>query len=58
MATTQESYIVRVEGFANSYGLGKEVVPGVTLFEKGHYNLTKEELNLLIKSKGGKVVLR
>jgi hypothetical protein len=41
---TQE-YLIRVEGFANSYGLGTEVVPGVVLFKAGDYNLTKEELN-------------
>lgn len=57
MAQTQE-YVIRTEGMANSFGLGEEVVPGVTLFRKGHYNLTRSELNSLIKAKSGSVVVR
>jgi hypothetical protein len=38
------NYVVRVEGLANSYGLGKEIVKNVTLFEAGKYNLTFEQL--------------
>ena len=44
---TQEmlnGYVVRVEGMANSYGLGKEVSQGVALFEAGKYNLTYDQL--------------
>jgi hypothetical protein len=44
-------YIVRVESArANTYGLGEQVVPGVHLFRSGHYGLSKEELEQVIKS--------
>jgi hypothetical protein len=42
----QTQYIVRVQSdFAYSYGLGESVVPGVTLFRAGNYNLSQDELN-------------
>jgi hypothetical protein len=40
---TQE-YLVRVEGTANSYGLGKVISKNVALFEVGKFNLTHEQL--------------
>lgn len=40
MTTTFE---IRKQG-NGLFGLGEEVVPGVTLFRAGHYDLTKEEL--------------
>ena len=50
MNSDKKTYIVRVEGHANSFGLGEEVIPGVTLFRTGMYNLTKEQLEQVIKS--------
>lgn len=55
MSQTQE-YIVRVEGLANSYGLGTEITPGCTLFKAGDYNLTKEELKARIAK--GRIVVK
>ena len=52
-----KEYVVRVEGFPYSYGVGEVVVPGVVYFAKGTYNLTKEELNAKLKQLG-KVTLR
>jgi hypothetical protein len=43
MSETQE-YVVRTEGMANSYGLGKVITKNITLFEAGKYNLTYDEL--------------
>lgn len=37
--------IIRTFGKADSYGIGEEVVPGVALFKKGNYDLTREELD-------------
>lgn len=54
MSETQKEYVVRVEGTANSYGLGEVVIPGVALFKDSgqtggkYYNITKEELNALL----------
>ena len=57
MSETQE-YIVRVQSNrAWTYGLGKIVSPGVTLFERGMYDLNSDELSAKLKSLG-KVVLR
>lgn len=50
MNSEKTTYVVRVEGFANSYGLGEEITPGVALFRAGMYNLTKEQLESSIKS--------
>lgn len=57
---SQTQYVIRTEGFADSYGLGEEVVPGVTLFKAGNYNLTREELNRKIaaQSSTGTVVVK
>lgn len=57
MSETQE-YIIRTQSDrAYTYGLGKVVSPGVSLFEWGFYDLTREELNAKLKSLG-KVVIR
>ena len=53
----QKEYVVRVEGIPYSYGLGEVVSPGVSYFEWGTYNLSKDELNAKLK-KIGKAVLR
>ena len=53
----QVEYTIRTEGTANSYGLGKTVVPNVTLFERGCWGLTWYELQVKLKSLG-KVVIR
>lgn len=51
-------YIVRVEGFPYSYGLGEVCSPnGAVLFKAGRYNLNREQLNVELK-KLGKVTLR
>lgn len=51
-----QQFVLRVEGIANSYGLGTEVVPGVTLFKAGDYGLTKEELNARLAK--GRLVIK
>ena len=38
----RKEYVVRVEGTADSYGIGEVVAPQCTLFGKGMYNLTRE----------------
>ena len=44
MSETQ--YVVRKQSnFAHTYGLGEEVVPRVTLFRDGNFDLSLEELN-------------
>jgi hypothetical protein len=48
----QKEYIVRVEGFPYSYGLGELVAPGCAYFTADHYNLSKEELNAALKKVG------
>lgn len=54
----ETQYIVRVEGFPYSYGLGEICSPeGAVLFKAGRYNLTKEQLNVELK-KIGKAMLR
>jgi hypothetical protein len=54
----QQEYIIRTQSdVAYTYGLGKVVSPGVTLFERGMYGLTQDELSAKLKSLG-KVVLR
>lgn len=54
----QQEYIIRTQSdVAYTYGLGKVVVPGVALFERGTYGLTKEELSAKLKQLG-KAVLR
>jgi hypothetical protein len=53
----QQEYIIRTQGVAYTYGLGKVVSPGVAYFEKGFYDLTKDELNAKLKALG-KVMLR
>ena len=53
----QKEYIVRVEGFPYSYGLGEVVSDGVAYFPKGTYNLSKDQLNAKLKALG-KVTLR
>ena len=53
MSQTQD-FVVRVEGFADSYGLGTEVAPGCVLFKADDYHLTKEELTRRIAAGKGK----
>jgi hypothetical protein len=43
-------YVIRVEGHANSYGLGELIVPNVVLFRPGMYHLSKTELEDKIKA--------
>lgn len=57
MAETKE-YVIRTEGLPNSYGLGEVIVPGVALFRKGDYHLTKEELERKLGSMKKVVVHR
>ena len=38
----RKEYVVRVEGHANSFGIGEVVAPGCVLFKAGMYNLTRE----------------
>ena len=53
-----EQYIIRTQSdVAYTYALGKVVAPGVALFERGTYGLTKDELNAKLKALG-KVTLR
>ena len=47
--TQQVEMVIRVEGMYDSYGLGEVVIPNVTLFRAGNYNLTKEKLNTKLK---------
>ena len=37
--------IVRVEGKADSYGIGEQIIERVVLFKAGDYGLSKEELS-------------
>jgi hypothetical protein len=54
----QTQYTIRVQGNrAWTFGLGEIVSPGVAFFKAGHYNLSKEELEVALK-RVGKVVLR
>jgi hypothetical protein len=58
MSDSGKIYTIRTQGNrAYSYGLGQIISPGVTLFENGFYDLSKEELNAKLKAMG-KVVLR
>jgi hypothetical protein len=41
-------YIIRIEGTAGRYGLGEVILPGITLFKAGRYNLTHDELKAAI----------
>ena len=36
-----KTYVVRVDGKANSFGIGEVVIPGVTLFRSGFYGLKR-----------------
>jgi len=58
MNSEKTTYVVRTEGFANSYGLGEVVSTGVALFRAGKYNLTREQLDQAIKSTNIKQVPR
>lgn len=50
MNSEKTNLVVRVEGHANSYGFGEEIIPGVVLFRVGKYNLTKEQLDIAIET--------
>ena len=56
--TTQTQKIVRVEGMANSYGIGEEVAPNCVLFKAGDYNLTWDQLKSKLKALPKGTVLR
>ena len=38
-----KTYVVRVDGKANSFGVGEVVIPGVTLFRHGFYGLKRNK---------------
>ena len=45
-------YVIRTQSnFANTFGLGEVISPGVTLFRAGTYDLTREEAETLLASK-------
>jgi hypothetical protein len=45
-------YLIRTQSdFANNYGVGEVVVPGVTLFRANEYNLSLAEAKSLLASK-------
>jgi len=51
------TYVIRVEGMHNSFGLGEKISDGITLFRSGMYNLTADELEAKVKqTKAFKVV--
>lgn len=52
-----KDYIVRVEGFPYTYGIGEVVAPNCAYFAAGNYGLTKDQLNAKLKSLG-KVTIR
>jgi hypothetical protein len=56
--TTQTQKIVRVEGMANSYGIGEEVAPNCVLFKAGDYHLTWDQLQSKLKALPKGTVLR
>lgn len=43
-----KTYVIRTEGKANSFGIGKVISPGVASFASGQYGMTKEMLALNI----------
>ena len=45
----QTQYVVRVEGTANSYGLGEVVSQNVTLFRAGNWGLNSEEIEVALR---------
>lgn len=46
----QTQYVIRTQSnFAGLYGLGEVVIPGVTLFRAGNYDLDAEQLEVVIK---------
>jgi hypothetical protein len=48
----QEQFILRVQSdFANAYGVGEVVVPGVVLFRANEYNLSLAEAKALLARK-------
>ena len=43
MESTQ--YVIRIQSnFAGQYGLGEVVLPGITLFRAGNYDITFDEV--------------
>lgn len=49
MSDSAKEYTIRTQSNrAYTYGLGELVVPGVYLFRKGDYDLTKQELDRVI----------
>jgi hypothetical protein len=54
-----KEYVVRVHSDrAYTYGLGEVVSDGVTLFQDGFYNLTREQLDAKLKTLPKGTVLR
>jgi len=53
----RKEYRIRVEGTANSYGLGEVITEHVTLFTNGNYGLTWDQLSAKLKALG-KVTIR
>lgn len=45
-----KTYVIRTEGKANSFGIGKVVSPGVTSFAPGFYGLTREQLEIALQA--------
>lgn len=45
-------YILRTQSnFANTYGVGEVVLPGITLFRAGEYDITRAEAEALLAHK-------
>lgn len=47
-STPKVEFVLRREG-QGTYGLGETVIPGVTLFRAGNYNLTRDEVKQAIR---------
>ena len=54
----RKEYRIRVEGTANSYGLGEVITEHVTLFTNGNYGLTWDQLQSKLKALPKGTVLR
>ena len=56
--SARTTYRIRVEGTANSYGLGEAITERVTLFHDGCYGLTWDQLQSKLKALPKGTVLR
>lgn len=56
----QSDYVIRTQSdYANRYGLGEVVIPGVAFFRKDRINLTKTQLQreiAKIQANNGRIV--